>query len=527
MVLPAWVLPAGFGDYGQMPANARRQVVVYARISVSRDESVSIDRQIEACRKYAEARGWEVIATIVDDGLSATKNRPEDRKGWRDVLSLSEPYAAVVVWKVDRLARRTLDFLHADQALQGRGAGLVAVEQPIDMTTATGRAFATMLAVFAELEAEAISSRVAAARTHLIKAGRVVGGTVPYGYRSIDNPHGPGKVLAQDAETIAHVRGAVRRALDGYSIYSIQVWLNEIGAPLPAASQKNRKREGWHYSTVERLLRSPVLAGMVPFNPGNTAKVRGADVLRDEQGMPVIDEALAIISAANHRRLLALLDDRTSPQAQPRAGKRVTSPLLSGLATCGACDRTMVRGTTAGRPCLTCPSCHQTMSTVQLTEHLTKRLLDERGGLRAIEVEHIVGDPAAGLAEIEVAINDTLAAMGRDGADIATLSERLASLKDLRSTARRTPVTRRVRTRELTVAEEWQAAHDDTERRRVLMIQIESLRILRGKVGRYLDPARVQVTWREPADVPAGADIRASVARKAITQHAKVTRLAI
>jgi hypothetical protein len=65
-------------------------------------------------------------------------------------------YDAVIVWKVDRLARRVLDFLHADEALQGRGAGIVAVEDPIDMTTPQGRAFAIMLAVFGEMEAEAI-----------------------------------------------------------------------------------------------------------------------------------------------------------------------------------------------------------------------------------------------------------------------------------------------------------------------------------------------------------------------------------
>ncbi len=54
--------------------------VLYARLSVTKEESVSIARQLHSCRSYAEARGWEVVGEFIDDGVSATANRPEDRK---------------------------------------------------------------------------------------------------------------------------------------------------------------------------------------------------------------------------------------------------------------------------------------------------------------------------------------------------------------------------------------------------------------------------------------------------------------
>lgn len=85
----------------------------------------------------------------------------------------------MLVWKIDRLARRVLDFLHADEALQARSAGIVAVEDRVDMTTAQGRAFAQILAVSGEMESATIRARVQAARTYLIKAGRVVSGSLP------------------------------------------------------------------------------------------------------------------------------------------------------------------------------------------------------------------------------------------------------------------------------------------------------------------------------------------------------------
>jgi site-specific DNA recombinase len=477
------------------------RVVVYARISVSNDESVSIVRQVEACSKYAEARGWEVVAVVPDDGLSATHNKPEDRKGWREVLALQESYDAVVIWKLDRLARRVLDFLHADVALQARGAAVVCVEQPIDMTTAQGRAFATMLAVFAEMEADAISSRVRAARDYLLRNRRAVGGTVPYGYRNVENPDGAGFILAKDADTIDYVRGMAERALSGESIYSITKWLDEVGAPLPSASQKNRKRDGWHYSTVERILRSPVLAGMTPFNPGNESKVRGDGVLRDETGMPVVDGLVAILTTDERRKLLAVLDNRDSPQSRPRGGKRVTSPLLSGLATCGHCECVMHRGTTSGRPSLSCPECYQTLTLAQLTNHIVARLLSERGDLRGYEVTNLTEDNRAELADIEEAIGDVTAKLGRDNADVSALLGQLEALKELRNKARTaTPTRRNLRVKERVVRLEWEAAQTDEERRSVLLGQLDALHIVRGRVGRYLDPARVQITWKPISD---------------------------
>src|SRR5680860_1732614 len=115
-----------------------RRAVIYARLSVSTEESVSVERQLEAGEAYAKARGWKVVGTYTDDGVSATHNKPEGRPGWRELLASPQKYDAVIIWKVDRLARRTLDFLHADEALRKRTAGIVAVEDPVDMTTAQG-----------------------------------------------------------------------------------------------------------------------------------------------------------------------------------------------------------------------------------------------------------------------------------------------------------------------------------------------------------------------------------------------------
>jgi len=431
-----------------MNLSQARRCVLYARLSVTKEESVSIARQLQSCRRYAEARGWEIVGEFIDDGVSATANRPEARNGWTSLLA-ADDFDAVVIWKVDRLARRVLDFLHADETLQKRGAGLVAVEDPIDMTSPQGRAFAVMLAVFGEMEAEAIRARVRAARVQLLKDGRWPGGGIPYGYRSIANPAGPGRMLVKDTERAPWLMEAVKMALQGATVNAIATWLTDHGAPLPRRQTVRQpvRRATWNRQTVDGLLRNPVLAGMTPHNPGRPKSAKRADpfaVVRDEHGRPVVNESLAVITIEEFTALQLMLDSRTSPQARKRCDRQTTSPFLSRVARCDACDVYMCRGTNQKRPVLYCPACRQTMGRTALDPYLVRRLLVERG------------------------------------------SELLGAA---------------------TVEDRWAfAGADELARRAVLVTQLESLRIRRGVVGRSFDDERVLVRWK-PVNVGRQGDL--------------------
>lgn len=414
-----------------------RRCVLYARLSVTKEESVSIARQLQSCRRYAEARGWEIVGEFVDDGVSATANRPEERLGWKSLLAARD-FDAVIIWKVDRLARRVLDFLHADETLQKRGAGLVAVEDPIDMTSPQGRAFAVMLAVFGEMEAEAIRARVRAARAQILRDGRWPGGGIPYGYQSVPNPDGPGRVLMKDVERIGWLSDAVAKALRGETVNAIATWLTESGAPLPVRrAERTSGSTSWNRQTVDGLLRNPVLAGMTPHNPGRAKSTKRVDpfaVLRDDRDRPVVNEALAIVSFDEFESLQRLLDARTVPQARKQSERQATSPFLSRVARCDECAVFLCRGTNQKRPVLYCPSCRQTIGRTALDAYLIDRLLLERGNA-------MVGD--------------------------------------------------------LAVEEAWaRAGHDDKARRTVLVSQLDALVVRRGVVGRYFDEDRVLLTWR-------------------------------
>jgi DNA invertase Pin-like site-specific DNA recombinase len=65
---------------------------------------------------------------------------------------MMRPGDKLVVWKLDRLARNMNDLCQIVDALDAKGASLEILDQKIDTSTATGKAFLQMLGVFAEFE---------------------------------------------------------------------------------------------------------------------------------------------------------------------------------------------------------------------------------------------------------------------------------------------------------------------------------------------------------------------------------------
>jgi len=110
--------------------------------------------------------------------------RQEKRSGTtakdRDVLNLLLEVIGkgdkLIVWKLDRLARNTGDLCKIVDTLESKGASLEILDQKIDTSTATGKAFLQMLGVFAEFETNLRKERqlagIAAARAKGKHLGR-------------------------------------------------------------------------------------------------------------------------------------------------------------------------------------------------------------------------------------------------------------------------------------------------------------------------------------------------------------------
>lgn len=135
-----------------------KHCAIYIRVSTEEQASsgLGLEAQTAATVAECERRGWthEVFA---DRGASGKHVNPELRRAL-DLL-YSGQFDALMVSKLDRLARSVR---HAssiiDSAIQG-GWALVVLDNALDLTTPGGRAMANMLATFAELERDLISAR--------------------------------------------------------------------------------------------------------------------------------------------------------------------------------------------------------------------------------------------------------------------------------------------------------------------------------------------------------------------------------
>lgn len=112
----------------------------YARVSTT-DQDTSI--QVTAL----EAAGCEIIRQEKRSG-SSTVGRQE----LEAILDFIREGDTLVVTRIDRLARSIADLQQIVVQLAAKGAKLQATEQPIETSTAAGKAFLDMLGVFAEFE---------------------------------------------------------------------------------------------------------------------------------------------------------------------------------------------------------------------------------------------------------------------------------------------------------------------------------------------------------------------------------------
>lgn len=115
------------------------------RIGYARTSTVdqNLDTQIEALT----AAGCGMVRQEQRSGATL-EGRPE----LRTILDFIHPGETLVVTRIDRLARSMQDLQTIVARLTAKGAHLAATEQPVDTSTAAGKAFFDMLGVFAEFE---------------------------------------------------------------------------------------------------------------------------------------------------------------------------------------------------------------------------------------------------------------------------------------------------------------------------------------------------------------------------------------
>ena len=126
--------------------------------------------------RVAEHRGWLIVQTYEDQGISGAKGR--DQRPAFDALlkdAVRRRYDILMVWSIDRLGRSVLHVANALAELDATGIRLYCDQQGIDSSTPMGRAMIQMASVFGEQERSMLRSRVLAGLDRVRQQGKKLG----------------------------------------------------------------------------------------------------------------------------------------------------------------------------------------------------------------------------------------------------------------------------------------------------------------------------------------------------------------
>lgn len=222
---------------------------IYARQSLDKKDSLSIDTQIEICK--AEV-GNEACAVYVDKGFSGKNtNRPQFQKLMEDVRA--GKIEKIVVYKLDRLSRSLLDFATMIDIFNKYSVTFVSTREKFDTSTPIGNAMLSIIMVFAQLERETIQLRVKDAY-YARSARGAYDGIAPYGYRKCKD-YSSGKAIC----TIEPDPNTAPILLSIFETYGCSpVSLGKIARDLNAQGVPSPNGVKWDSCKLSRIMSNPI-----------------------------------------------------------------------------------------------------------------------------------------------------------------------------------------------------------------------------------------------------------------------------
>jgi site-specific DNA recombinase len=219
------------------------KAVGYVRVSTTEQavDGISLDMQRAKIRAYAALEDLDLIEIIADEGISgcSIKGRP----GIQKIIEMVEcrRVEAVVVFKLDRLARNTIEALEISQLMDRKGAALHSITEKLDTKSAIGKFFFTLMASLAEMERGIISERIKAAMDRKREKSEPCSNNPPYGYRIVNN------LLVPHPEEWAVIRRILKLRSYGNTPYRITRMLTDEGV-------LNRRGKAFDKSQIRNII---------------------------------------------------------------------------------------------------------------------------------------------------------------------------------------------------------------------------------------------------------------------------------
>lgn len=225
------------------PQGDPRRAVAYLRISTDGEKQIhGLEVQRASVEAWAQGAGVELVALHRDEisGTSKGHDRPGLGAALADLRRLGA--GALVVLRLDRLARDLAEALVIERMIVESGAALIAVESGGNADDPASKFLRHVMLAASEFEGALIRQRIKATKASLRARGLLEGGKPPYGFRV-----GEGKRLEPHPEERAALEELQRMRQRGLSF-------RQVARQATARGLLNRAGHPWDPSNLRRLL---------------------------------------------------------------------------------------------------------------------------------------------------------------------------------------------------------------------------------------------------------------------------------
>src|ERR1700678_3654805 len=191
------------------------RVAIYARVSTT-NHGQDVGLQTRELQQFAEARGWRMVGTYIDDGVSGAKDsRPELNRLMADAHKRC--FDVVAVWRFDRFARSVSHLLRALETFSALGIAFVSLSEQMDTSTPAGKMIFTVLGAVAELERSLIAERVRAGLRNARAKGKTLGRPrIGVAASQVIRLRTEGRTVREIAKTLGVSRSLVHKTLTNH-----------------------------------------------------------------------------------------------------------------------------------------------------------------------------------------------------------------------------------------------------------------------------------------------------------------------
>lgn len=223
---------------------------IYARQSIDKKDSISIETQINFCKRESTSPdGYKIFR---DKGFSGKNmKRPDFQRMLTEIRS--GIIKRVIVYKMDRFSRSILDFSETWNILQEFGVEFISMNEKFDTTTPMGRAMLYIIMVFAQLERETISERCTDNYYERIKNGVWPGGPAPFGFKNAEIINEGYRMSTLNPDSDLEIM------IDNFQEYEKEgMSLGKLAKKRTQQNLKTNKDIVWNNISLSRLFRNPV-----------------------------------------------------------------------------------------------------------------------------------------------------------------------------------------------------------------------------------------------------------------------------